>query len=60
MQINKIIILGGGTSGWMTASSLLAANSQFDITVIESPNIPTIGVGESSILTINSFFKLDT
>ena len=57
MQINKIIILGGGTSGWMTASSLLEANSQFDITVIESPNIPTIGVGESSILTINSFFK---
>ena len=45
MKIDKIIIVGGGSAGWMTASTLIKAFPNKDITVIESPNIPTVGVG---------------
>lgn len=50
-DINNIIIIGGGTSGWLTASVLAThfdTNSKFNITLIESPNIKTIGVGEGT------------
>ena len=46
-----IVILGGGTAGWLTANILAA---EFDpqagikITLIESPTTPTIGVGEGT------------
>jgi len=43
----KIIIIGGGTSGWWTAGYLSKFGKDLDITVIESPTIPKIGVGES-------------
>ena len=52
MEINKIIIVGGGSAGWMTASTLIKAFPQKDITVIESPNVPIIGVGESTLAQI--------
>jgi len=45
----KIIIVGGGSAGWMTASTLIKEFPKKDITLIESPNIPIIGVGESTI-----------
>jgi tryptophan halogenase len=48
MKINKIIIVGGGSSGWMTAATLIKVFPKKQITVIESPNIQTIGVGEST------------
>ena len=47
--MNKIIIVGGGSAGWMSASTLIKAFPDKDITLIESPNIPTVGVGESTI-----------
>lgn len=45
----KIIVLGGGSAGWMSASTLIKTFPDYDITVIESPNTPIIGVGESTI-----------
>lgn len=59
-QVNSIAIIGGGSSGWMTALYLnkLYNHSQknVQITLIESPNIPTIGVGEATVHTIRYFF----
>jgi tryptophan halogenase len=53
----KIIIVGGGTAGWLTAAHFELLNTSnfnsvgnlnFDVTVIESPDIPIIGAGEGA------------
>ncbi|MEP1444485.1 MAG: tryptophan halogenase family protein [Paraglaciecola sp.] len=55
--INKVVIVGGGTAGWMSASALASSfkNKQLDITLVESDQIGTIGVGEASIPHIKTF-----
>jgi len=57
-QIKKIVIVGGGSAGWMTASTFIARLPGRDITLIESPNIPTVGVGESTLGFINEWIRL--
>ena len=61
MKVNKVCILGGGTSGFMTSSVLAKCREHlgldFDIKVIHSKNIGSIGVGESTFFNINSLFK---
>jgi flavin-dependent dehydrogenase len=52
----SIVIVGGGTSGWMTASYLKKAAPGLDVTLIESPSIKTIGVGEATFSTLKLFF----
>ncbi|OZY86016.1 tryptophan halogenase [Cellvibrio mixtus] len=51
-SIKKIIIVGGGTAGWLAAGLLAAefkhAESSIEITLIESPDVNTIGVGEGT------------
>jgi tryptophan halogenase len=53
----RIVIVGGGTAGWLSAAFLAKTNNLLklsggvaahDITVVESANIPTIGAGEGS------------
>jgi tryptophan halogenase len=57
-HIERVTIVGGGTAGWLTAIILNGAlnkNSKapvVKVTVIESPKVPTIGVGESTIQTL--------
>ncbi len=54
----KIVILGGGTAGWM-AANLMAARwreRNIEITVIEAPDIGIIGVGEGSTPQLKAFF----
>ena len=56
-----LIIVGGGSAGWMTAIYLNkvfnADRQNFDITVIESPDIGVIGVGEATVHSIRFFFS---
>ena len=48
-KTENIIIVGGGSAGWMSASTLISLFPEKNITVIENPNIPTVGVGESTL-----------
>ena len=48
--IKKVVIAGGGTAGWMAAASLSKLiGKNLEISLIESDEIPTIGVGEATI-----------
>jgi tryptophan halogenase len=46
-----VVIVGGGTAGWICASVLSKGlpKDKFNISLIESPDIPTVGVGEATI-----------
>ena len=48
--LSSITIVGGGTAGWLAAVYLRRACAErIRITLIESPNIPTVGVGEATV-----------
>lgn len=57
-RVQHVTIVGGGTAGWLAASILQAGlNGRSDdpdvrISLIESPNIPSIGVGEATTTSI--------
>ncbi|WP_100658592.1 tryptophan halogenase family protein [Alteromonas flava] len=61
-MVNKIVVAGGGTAGWMAAATISATiGRRLDITLIESDDIPTVGVGEAtvpSLLTIHQLLKI--
>jgi tryptophan halogenase len=61
--VRTVGILGGGTAGWLTALALRAQLPWLDVTVIETPQIPIIGVGEATVPSLVAFLhkycKLD-
>ena len=66
MKINSLCILGGGTSGFIVSSIFAkyreSSGLDFDIKLIHSDKIGSIGVGESTIFNINellSYLELD-
>ena len=58
MHNKTVIIVGGGSAGWMTAATLCKVFPQYNVTLIESPNIPISGVGESTIAGIHEWINL--
>jgi len=53
----RVVIVGGGTSGWMTATYLRAAFSdRIDITLVESEQVSPVGVGEATFSLFRHFF----
>ena len=55
-QKHSIVIAGGGTAGWMTACLMAQAWPDAHISLIESPDIGIIGVGEGSTPSLKAFF----
>ena len=58
MKIKKVVIVGGGSSGWMTAAALCKCFPDMEISLIESKNIKPISVGESTLFGINQYLSL--
>ena len=60
--VDNIVIVGGGTAGWLTAG-VIAARHQgrrkhgFTVTLVESPNVPIVGVGEGTWPTLRTTLR---
>jgi tryptophan 7-halogenase len=58
-KVSKVVIAGGGTAGWVTAAALAQQfGSLLEITLVESEEIGTVGVGEATFPSILAFHRL--
>ena len=60
MDVKNVVIVGGGTAGWMSAAGIskLLGSKKINIRVIESESIGTVGVGEATVPHIQYFNRL--
>jgi tryptophan 7-halogenase len=53
--ITRVVVLGGGTAGWLTAGIIAASSPAYvEVTLIESPDITSVGVGEGTWPTMRT------
>ncbi len=62
MALRRVVIVGGGTAGWITAAYMDAVlngprNKVVDITLIESPDVGRIGVGEATVPSLRDTMR---
>ncbi|GGC98219.1 tryptophan halogenase family protein [Aquisalinus flavus] len=58
-RVRKVVIAGGGTAGWTVAAALgKVLGTLLDVTLVESDDIGTVGVGEATIPTMRTFHHL--
>jgi hypothetical protein len=56
MKVENIVIVGGGSAGWMTCAALLKLCPWVNVVLVESDK-PTVGVGESTLGHINKYMR---
>ncbi len=59
MNKTRLVIAGGGTAGWLAAYAIIKRLGKVvDVTLVESDQIGTVGVGEATIPTMKTFHKM--
>lgn len=56
-SVKQMVIVGGGTAGWLSACVLAARLPGLAITLVEAPHIPTVGVGEGTWPTMRETLR---
>ena len=57
-EYKKVIVVGGGSAGWMSAATIAKLFPEKEVVVIESPETPVVGVGESTIAGIRNWMSI--
>ena len=58
MSFRRIVVLGGGTAGWMAATALVTGLKGRTVELVESEDIGTVGVGEATFPSIRNYHKI--
>ncbi len=56
-RLHRVVVLGGGSAGWLVAGLLAAEHPDLHITLIESSDVPVIGVGEGTWPTMRDTLR---
>jgi hypothetical protein len=58
VEFGRIVVLGGGTAGWMAALALATGMPRAKVTLVESEELGVVGVGEATFPSIRSFHEI--